>query len=134
MRISLVVEALRYYAESADISREKHQDLLYALQDAIRVQDVAWYFNQGDIDVEIITYEDFIALSNIALYDGVGEIMRKDNTLPDDLFIYDKLFKEKYDIVNLTPVQLKNIVSFLQYLWRHNEEEGCNDELGHFKK
>ena len=133
MRLSILVRALRTYAECADISRAEHQDVLYALQDAVRLEDLASYFNQGDMDVEIIAYEDLISLSNIALYDGIGEVMRKNHSLPNDLYIYDKLLKEKFDILYLTIVQLKNIVSFLQDLWKENEEGGYNDEVGHFK-
>lgn len=134
MRLSILVRALREYAESADISRAEHQDVLYALQDAVRLEDIAGYFNQGDMDVEIVSYEDLISLSNIALYDGIGEIMRKNHSLPNDLFVYDRLLKDKYGIMYLTYLQLKNIVSFLQDLWKDNEEGGYNDEAGHFKE
>ena len=132
MKISTLVNALTYYQTCENVSANEKKDAMQALIDATRLQDIGWLENQGDIEAEIISYDDFLSLANIALYDLIGEVMREDVRSIDDLWAYKAKIKDH--VTFLTVPQLKNAVSFLQDLWLNNEEYGYNDELGHFKK
>lgn len=134
MKISTLVNALESYVASNNLSPDDRMDAIRALQDVIRLQDVAVCFDQGDMEVEVISYDDFLSLSNIALYDILGEKLRKNELRRSDYHGISNYLHKIGAVSYFTVPQYTNSCGYCIDLWRDNEEEGCNDELGHFKK
>lgn len=133
MNLNVLIDALTYYARSADCPEEDLDTVFDGLRECWQVKE---RYREADVwkhEVNFIASCTLMDLLNVATYDTYGYCKRnyKQNMSFGD---YAYRCREFADFAALTDSQLLVAYDFISDLWRDNEADGFNRADGSFNR
>ena len=133
MKLDILKAALEHYITSADCSEADRKEVSSALASCVQAAERYVSSDIWSNECYVVTADAFDNLMNIATYDIYGRQRRLhgDNMA---LHHYMDAVRSGYCLEELTNEQLEFGYEIVAYLWDDNEQQGCHNEDGTFRK